>query len=1524
MSAIQEFIDQPTVDFLKSSELRKADWVALAKVYNIECSLTLRKAEVKNKVIQGLVQKSVVTSDALDLCTEVTTEQLSIAKLQLEYQLERDARLAKEREKESQRLVEEKEKERQRLAEEKEKEREEKEKDRAFQLQMLQLKIDAGLPTDGTSQVKFDLTKFLKMVPKFDETDPDEFFLQFEKVSDSMKWPEDYKVMLAQSAFKGKAQVVFNSLSDVTSYETVKEKVLKGYELVPESYRLKFRNVKKTDSMNFIEFAYQKKRMFTRWLQASNVKNYDDLKNLMLLEEFKRQMPPAIKLYLEEQEPSDINKAATLAENYMLTHKGGSLGLPSRAGGKWTPKQFSHNGKQSETSTSQSNTGQAVKKPFTSKFQEKKPELKCYKCQGFGHIARYCPPGNKSSNGVTQFLHRSKVEDSFEPFKSLGFVSKVGPEEVQYPVNILRDTGASHSILVRGSYPNVEETLTGEEVILDGVGGPVNMPLAKVYLDSDFYTGFVAVAIKDSLPLESTTFLLGNDIAGGQVYPKVVVTNEPCVDSPTKNLEEEFPDLFPVCAVTRRMASQSAQLSEQETNDVETSEEDLHVNRLFDSSSETAVSDSPQVLSRFDMDNIPVTTDNLIQEQSQDPSLVKCFEEVVSEADIKSHRVCYYLRNGVLVRKYRPLTVSSADTWSEVCQIVVPSKLRNNILTMAHDNMGGHLGCNKTSDKILQNFFWPGLRKDVAKFCKSCTECQLAGKPNEVLKPVPLTPIPVVEEPFTRIILDIVGPLPRTKKGNNYLLTIMCATTRFPTAIAIKKINAKVIVDNLVNFFTQYGIPKIVQSDQGSNFTSDLFKSVMKQLGIKQYLATAYHPESQGMLERFHQTFKSMLRKYCLETGNDWDDGINILLFAIRESKQESLGFSPHQLVFGHEVRGPLKVLRDSWLEDTEQVPLCKYVEKFNNKLKRIGHFARENLKEAQSVMKSNFDRKSEDRKFEVGDNVLLLLPTYKTPLQAKYEGPYEVLSKSGNDRYIIKTPGRRKTERQVHANNLKLFQRRPVVMAANVKLEEEEDSYNPIVAGMNNSNILANPKSLLQHLDPEKAEGVRCLLETFQSVFQDVPQRCTAASHDVVLVEDCKPIKQAPYRVSPIKRDIIRQEVKFLVDNGLAEPSSSEWASPCLLVPKSDGTYRMCTDYRRVNQVSRSDSYPLPTIQEILDDLGAATFLSKVDLLRGYYQVGLTHEARSISAFVTPDGLYQYTVMPFGLKGAPATFQRMINSVIRGLTNVRAYLDDLVIYDVNWTDHMLHLKELFIRLSDARLTVNLSKSSFGHATIDYLGHQVGQGKMAPLTAKVDAIINIPPPKNRRELRRYLGMVGWYRRFCPNFAKVSAPLTNLISPKVNFAWSPQCQESFLQLKNLLINKPVLKCPDFNRSFQVQVDASDAGAGAVLLQEAEGADKILHPVCYMSHKFKPHQRSYSTVEKELLALILALEKWDIYLGQGKPILVFSDHSPLQFLTRMKNKNQRLTRWALFLQKYDITVKHIKGKENVIADMLSRVI
>ena len=393
------------------------------------------------------------------------------------------------------------------------------------------------------------------------------------------------------------------------------------------------------------------------------------------------------------------------------------------------------------------------------------------------------------------------------------------------------------------------------------------------------------------------------------------------------------------------------------------------------------------------------------------------------------------------------------------------------------------------------------------------------------------------------------------------------------------------------------------------------------------------------------------------------------------------------------------------------------------------------------------------------------------------------------------------------------------------------------------------------------------------------------------------------------------------MLEYGIIEPSQSNWSSPCILVPKSDGSYRFCTDYRKVNSVTKSDSYPIPRVEDCIDRIGCAKYVTKLDLLKGYWQVPMTTAAKEISAFVTPEGFYQYKVMPFGMKNAPATFQRMINEIIRDLDGCEAYIDDVVIFGSTWEEHLSRVEELFRRLRSANLTVNLVKSEFGHAYVTYLGHVVGQGQVRPVTAKVDAIINYPIPTTRRQMMRFLGMTGYYRKFCRDFATLCEPLTNLLRKNVSFIWSDECQRAFDRVKMLLMSAPVLVMPDFMKPFILTIDASDVGVGAVLLQE--DTKGIEHPIGYFSHKLNASQKNYSTSEKETLALVTALQHFDFYLTPTQfPVQVYTDHNPLVFLNKMKNKNQRLLRWSLALQSYDLCIKHLPGKQNMLADALSR--
>ena len=645
---------------------------------------------------------------------------------------------------------------------------------------------------------------------------------------------------------------------------------------------------------------------------------------------------------------------------------------------------------------------------------------------------------------------------------------------------------------------------------------------------------------------------------------------------------------------------------------------------------------------------------------------------------------------------------------------------------------------------------------------------------------------------------------------------------------------------------------------------------------------------------------------------------------------------------------GPLLLLKEKWLdEDPEKISVLKYVATFKDRLFRAGQIAKRNLQESQSKMKVWYDRKAKSRCFEPGDRVLVLFPVVGNPLQAKYSGPYKVVKKISDTNYLVKTPGRRKETQVCHINMLKAYHEKPKpeLVTLNNRLglespthskdcvgqvaEKEEDTESEVRLGndqqpikLQNSQILNDLDTKLSHLPSVQRKELAEVIIQYREVFPDVPSKTNLIEHDVD-VGDSAPIKQHPYRVSPMKKELLDKEVQYMLENDIIEESQSNWSSPCILVPKHDGGFRFCTDFRKVNDKTKSDSFPIPRIADCIDQIGNAKFVSTFDMLKGYWQVPLTPRAREISAFVTPSGLYQYKVMPFGMKNAPATFQRMVNKLVRDIDGCEGYIDDVVIFSDNWSDHIRQIKRFFQIMREAKLTINLMKSEFGKATVKYLGHIVGQGQVRPLDAKIQTIVKFPIPTSRKELARFLGMAGYYRNFCLNFSDIAAPLTNLLSKKVKFVWTDDCQLAFDKVKLLLQKSPVLKSPDYEKPFKLIIDSSDVGTGSVLVQEAP--DGLDHPVSYFSKKFLKYQKNYSVVEKETLGLVLALEHFDVYLGSTPfKIKVYTDHNPLTFLKTMKNKNQRLVRWSLALQEYNLEIQHIPGSENVVADALSRCI
>ncbi|MCP4254324.1 MAG: DDE-type integrase/transposase/recombinase, partial [Candidatus Scalindua sp.] len=938
-------------------------------------------------------------------------------------------------------------------------------------------------------------------------------------------------------------------------------------------------------------------------------------------------------------------------------------------------------------------------------------------------------------------------------------------------------------------------------------------------------------------------------------------------------------------------------------------------------------------------DNLsPNHQSGLVDLQRKDKECKALASSAVSEEESKNELgMCFYLKDDVLWRQWRPPHKASDNGLWDVHQIVVPKPCRRAILEVAHGTpLAGHLGVRKTLDRIRAHFYWPGMKIDVSNYCRVCHTCQVTGKPNQKVPVSPLVPLPVFESPFTRVLIDVVGPLPKTSAGHCYLLTIMDMATRYPEAIPLRNISAPVIVRELLKFFTKMGFPYEIQSDRGTNFTSNLFEQSLKEIGIKHIKASSYHPESQGALERYHQTLKCMLRKYCEETGEDWDKGVPFLLFATREVPTESLGFSPNELIFGHQVRGPLQVLKEDLIGHNASQNLLKYVLDFKTRVTSSCEFAAQNLRIAKNAMKVWYDRRARVREFHPGDEVLVLLPLSGQPLAAKFRGPYKVLRQVGVTDYVVETPDRRKPQQVFHINMLKPYYRVPecaldipsvaVLSQSCVSLDPVcEDDFCPLALGDigsfgDNSLALKDLPNTLCHLSPDKASQLMYVLSQTPSVFRDVPGLTALAMHDVD-VGDANPIKLSPYRVSPQRRSILQVELDYMLEHKLISRAMSQWSSPVTLVPKPGGKFRFCIDYRQVNRVTKTDTFPLPRIDDCIDQVGTSKYITKIDLMKGYWQVPLSPRAREISCFVANNQAFCCEVMPYGMKNAPATFQRLMNQLTHGIPGCVVYIDDILLFSHAWEDHLQQIALLLSRLADANLVINLPKCDFIKDTILYLGYRVGQGQVLPPNAKVESILSFPTPSSKREIQRYMGMIGYYRRFIINFSELTAPLTDLLRKDTKFSWSPKCEEAFTATKNILSTYPVLRAPDFNQTFSLAVDASNAGVGAVLLQEDQS--KVLHPICYYSKKLNSAQCNYSVIEKELLALILSLQYFGVYIQSAPgPIIVFTDHHPLKFLNKFRNQNQRLTRWSLLLQEYSLDIRHIKGVHNVLADCLSR--
>ncbi|XP_054841809.1 uncharacterized protein LOC129333892 [Eublepharis macularius] len=1330
----------------------------------------------------------------------------------------------------------------------------------------------AGAPLGPSRGTPFQLTKL-------GETDEIDAYLEaFERTAEAAQWPQAQWAFILGPYLTGEAQAALRALpkEEGADYRALKAAILDRYEVTPDSYRLKFRAItyRKVDRPRTLVNALCDAAH--RWLRPAT-EGEKGIVDQVVLEQLLNILPPKARQWVACSRPATLKEATALLENFTAA---ADPREPPREGGSGSRPQ-----------------GPGFRGPEAPR------------------TGRARPGNREGSSGP------SRPTPSAPPREGLWGRPPPGPNRDGAPKTAREndDRGPCFRCGQRGHYirdcPLMECDAGWEEAFPATTPPPRPPPLLilvevsgrrlSAFLDSGSSVSMIRTRLLPAgLPVVRTATVACFH-GHSETYPVVRVP----LSCQGRTWEVELARVtnlpYPV------LLGRDVPEFHQHLQAARGPEEALPVERQDNQP-------GPAPPPGADLPDWPADP-TFVASQTADPTLEKLRDTVaVSEGIVRDPR-----RAGRL-----PRIVQEGGVWyrlttergREVRQLLVPREYREIVLRHAHDhNWAGHQGPHNTLARVLTRFFWPGVDQAVKSHCRTCETCQRTSGRHPPR--APLAPLPVIHSPFERVAMDFVGPLPRTSRGHRFILVLMDYATRYPEAIPMRTMQAPGVTRALIRFFAQVGLPREIVTDCGTPFTASITRQLCRTMGIRQIFTSIYHPQTDGLVERFNQTLKQMLRRLAHDRPAQWDLFLDLLLFAVRESPQASTGFTPFELVYGRNPRGILEVKEGQWATTPARPgqPAPEYVRGLRERLETVRSLARQNLEKAQATQKARYDRGTRARTFLEGDRVLVSRRVFGPSKQGDpWQGPFRVNRVLGSHSYEVQCGPSPRQNKRLHVNDLKEWCERSAgeCQLADDPLEPPDGE----LPWTTRQPETASP-GMDAALSPQQQEQLRALLDEVPGCFSTRPGRTNLAEHAIPTAPG--QVARSTWRPLPRKQwDAVAREVDEMLRLGVIRPSTSEWRSPIVLVPKPDGSVRFCVDYREVNKVAKFDAYPMPRADVLIDQLGTARYLSALDLTKGYWQVPMAPGDQEKTAFATPQGLFEFQVMPFGLHGAAATFQRLVD---RALTHCQgfatAYIDDILIYSPDWTSHLRHLRLVLQALRDAGLKANPTKSRLGFQELKYLGFLVGRGQLRPLPDKVASLEACPRPGTKKQLRGFLGLVGYYSKFIPQYASRASPLTDYLRKDQpnRVQWTPQGQRAFEDLKAALSASPVLRNPDFDKPFILQTDASDAGLGAVLSQEHEGQE---HPVLFISRKLQPAEQKYAVVEKEALAVKWAVGALQYYLVNN-PFTLVTDHAPLLWMSRLKDHNARVLRWYLSLLPFSFTIRHRPGKLHANADFLSRM-